>query len=248
MLADFLLSCLDDNTDLSNQIFALKGLFLLLQNFSLDCPQYYIKLYALLLPQYFDRGEDRPKGVRSIFSMGIDHDSKARLLRLLDLSLRSQTHPSKLIAAYIKRIARLIVSHGVVQAPTDIMYLVGLIANLIKRHPRCMRLLHRKKTSMSLGLHLSIDPYKDSETDPLNSCALKSSLWELEIVMKTHYDQRVRDYCKLLKTDLGSRTNFVKTDDFIKTDPLAVLKQDIADIDLEKQAQVTAKVILAGLQ
>jgi hypothetical protein len=50
MLADFLLSCLDDTTDLSNQIFALKGLFLLLQNFSLDCPQYYIKLYALLLP------------------------------------------------------------------------------------------------------------------------------------------------------------------------------------------------------
>ena len=30
MLADFLLTCLDDTTDLSNQIFALKGLFLLL--------------------------------------------------------------------------------------------------------------------------------------------------------------------------------------------------------------------------
>ena len=38
MLADFLTSCLDDTADLSNQIFALKGLFLLLQHYSLDCP------------------------------------------------------------------------------------------------------------------------------------------------------------------------------------------------------------------
>lgn len=50
LLADFLMTCLDDNTDLSNQIYALKGLFLLLQHYSLDCPQYYQKLYALLLP------------------------------------------------------------------------------------------------------------------------------------------------------------------------------------------------------
>jgi U3 small nucleolar RNA-associated protein 19 len=161
LLADFLLSCLDDTTDLSNQIFALKGLFLLLQHYSLDCPQYYMKLYGLLLPQYVDRGDDRPKSVRSIFSAGIDHESKARLLRLLDLSLRSASLPSKLVAAYIKRISRLIVNHGVVQAPSDIMFLVGLIANLLKRHPRCMRLLHRKKTSMSLGLHLTIDPFRD---------------------------------------------------------------------------------------
>lgn len=137
-----------------------------------------------------------------MFSNGIDHDGKVRFLRLLDLSLRSPTLPSKLIAAFLKRLARLITSHGVIQSPSDIMYTVSLIVNLIKRHPRCYRLIHRKKTSLSLGIQLTVDPYKESESDPMNALALKSSLWELEIVMKTHYDQRVRDFCKILKTDL----------------------------------------------
>lgn len=118
----------------------------------------------------------------------IDQDSKARFLRLLDLSLRAPSLPSKIVAAYIKRLARLIVSHGVVQAPTDIMYVVSLILNLIKRHPRCVRLLHRKKTSLSLGIQLTTDPYRESELEPMNTLALRSSLWELEIIMKTHYD------------------------------------------------------------
>ena len=131
-------------------------------------------------------GEERPLKVVSIFSVfgSIDHESKMRFLRLLDLSLRAPGLPSKLVAAYIKRLARLIVSHGVVQVPADIMHIVGLIVNLIKRHPRCLRLLHRKKTSMSLGIQLSIDPFKDKETDPMGAFALKSSLWELEIIMK----------------------------------------------------------------
>jgi len=122
----------------------------------------------------------------------------------------------------------------------DIMFIVALITNLMKRHPRCLRLVHRKKTSISLGIHLTSDPFKDDETDPIAACALKSSLWELEILMKTHYDQRVRDYCKILKTDIGQRTNFIKAEDFIKADPLVLLKQEIEEIDLEKVANQVA--------
>ena len=118
----------------------------------------------------------------------MDHDTKARFLRLLDLSLRSPTLPSKLIAAYLKRLARLIVSHGEVLATGDVMFIISLIANLIKRHPRCYRLIHRRATSLSLGKRLSTDPYDADEPDPLLSRALKSSLWELEIVMKQHFD------------------------------------------------------------
>ena len=158
--------------------------------------------------------------------------------------MRAPSLPSKLVAAYIKRLARLIVSHGVVTMVSDIMFTVALIANLIKRHPRCLRLLHRKKTSMSLGLHLTSDPFKEAEADPLEAHALKSSLWELEILMKTHYDYRVRDYCKILKTDIQSRTNFIKAEDFIKADPLLLLKQEIEEIDLEKQATLVASKIL----
>ena len=45
LLADFLLACLEDRNGLANQVLALKGLFLLLQNHGLDCPKFYEKLY-----------------------------------------------------------------------------------------------------------------------------------------------------------------------------------------------------------
>ena len=38
LLADFLLSCLDENRNIQIQVYALKGLFLLLTNHGLDCP------------------------------------------------------------------------------------------------------------------------------------------------------------------------------------------------------------------
>lgn len=51
LLADFLMSCLDGDRNIEIQVYALKGLFLLLTNHGLDCPMYYTKLYALLLAQ-----------------------------------------------------------------------------------------------------------------------------------------------------------------------------------------------------
>jgi hypothetical protein len=38
LLADFLMSCLDENRNIEIQVYALKGLFLLLTNHGLDCP------------------------------------------------------------------------------------------------------------------------------------------------------------------------------------------------------------------
>ena len=59
------------------------------------------------------------------------------------------------------------------------MFVVALIANLIKRHPRTLRLVQRKKTSLSLGISLKQDPYKANDKDPLKARAMKSSLWEM---------------------------------------------------------------------
>ena len=82
------------------------------------------------------------------------------------------------------------------------MSIISLIANLIKRHPRCYRLIHRKTTSINLGKRLTVDPFNSEEPDPLLTKSLKSSLWEIEILMKQHHDQRVRDFCKIFKTDI----------------------------------------------
>ena len=87
---------------------ALKGLFLLLQNHGLDCPKYYERLYALLKPKVVQS----KKGAKTISVFNMDSDTKVRFLRLLDLSLRAPTIPSKTIASFLKRLGRVMVSHG----------------------------------------------------------------------------------------------------------------------------------------
>lgn len=143
---------------------------------------------------------------------GMDIDTKSRFLRVLDLSLRSATLPSKLVASFLKRLARLCTAYGAATSRTDITYIVALIANLIKRHKRCYRMLHRKSTSISLGRRMTVDPYLSDESDPLKTRALKSSLWELDVLVREHTDQRVRDFSKLLKTDFISKPTFTKCD------------------------------------
>jgi hypothetical protein len=69
-------------------------------------------------------------------------------------------------------------------------------------------------------MRLASDPYRADETDPLLSKALKSSLWEMQILMIKHYDQRVRDFCKLFRADFLRKTVFFKSEDFISEDPL----------------------------
>ena len=136
LLSDFLTSCLDMESDLQIQILGLRTIFLLLERHGLDYPQYYERLYALLLPQY------KEFETISVFSMNLQE--KTRFLRLLDLSLRSNKLPSKIIAAFMKRLCSVMISHGQCYTPSDKMYVISLIANLIKRHPRCVRLIHRK--------------------------------------------------------------------------------------------------------
>jgi U3 small nucleolar RNA-associated protein 19 len=112
-----------------------------------------------------------------------------RFLRLLDLSLRSPQLPSRLIAAFMKRLGRLMVSDGVCFTESDKMYVISLIANLIKRHPRCVRLIHRKTKLYKQNPTFDTDPYKETEKDPLKAKALKSSLWELDSLMKHEFDE-----------------------------------------------------------
>ena len=54
--------------------------------------------------------------------------------------------------------------------------MVVMASNLIKRHPNCKKLLHRKE-SVGVGE----DPFVESETDPSKCNALESSLWELQV-------------------------------------------------------------------
>lgn len=54
----------------------------------------------------------------------------------------------------------------------------------------------------------------EDEDDPIKANALQSCLWEMEILLKNCVDQKVRDYAKILKTDLMRKTSYFKSEEF----------------------------------
>ena len=122
------------------QVLALKAIFILLEKHGLDYPDYYRKLYRMIKPRLVYDSKTDSVELKSIFNI----PDKGRFLRLLDLSLRAPVLPTKLIAAFLKRISRVAVSYGAAFSPEDLMFVVSFIANMIKRHPRCMKLISRK--------------------------------------------------------------------------------------------------------
>ena len=63
------------------------------------------------------------------------------------------------------------------------MFVLSFVANMVKRHPRCVRLIQRKKKNNAQEVTMEADPYRAAEKDPSRARALKSSLWELDTLM-----------------------------------------------------------------
>ena len=51
-----------------------------------------------------------------------------------------------------------------------------MVYNLLKRHPTCMQIIHRPDSIPG-----RLDPFNPEESDPLQTGALESSLWELAV-------------------------------------------------------------------
>lgn len=167
-----------------------------------------------------------------------------RFLRLLDLSLRSPKLPSKVIASFMKRIARAMMSQGQCHTPADKMFAISFIANMIKRHPRCVRLIHRKPRKYTEALTFTADPFLSEESDPSKTKALKSSLWEIQSLISSELDETVRNYCKLFKGDISRKTNFFKCEEFTSIDALDSIQNDLNSIDLKREAKAITKNLL----
>ncbi|XP_065829232.1 nucleolar complex protein 4 homolog [Oscarella lobularis] len=172
VLIDFLTDSYNIGGSVS--LLALNGLFVLIQEHNLDYPDFFVKLYALL-----DQSIFHAKYV-------------TRFFRLLDVFLTSSHLPAYLVAAFIKRLARL----SLTAPPSGIILVIPFICNLIKRHPACRVLVHRKTDE-----GLDCDPYLMNEADPAKSNALKSSLWEI-MTMKCHYLPAVSSLVALLEQPL----------------------------------------------
>lgn len=133
-------------------LLALQGVFTLIQQHNLTYPKLYEKLYSMFEPEIFHT------------------KFKARLFYLADIFLSSSHLPENLVAAFVKRLARL----SLVAPPQDIVTIIYFIGNLILRHPGLKRLICHP-----IGNEIPQDPYIMDERDPIQSNALESSLWEI---------------------------------------------------------------------
>lgn len=175
-LLDFLTNAYDAGGSVS--LLALNGLFTLMDQYNLNYPQFYEKLYALL--------------DRNLFHVKY----RARFFRLLDLFLGSPLLPAYLIAAFAKRISRLALS----ATPAGAVIAIPLVYNLLKDHPSCMVLIHRmpgydEETGEEM-VSEETDPYLPNEVDPAKSLAIQSSLWEIE-TLQSHYYPNIATLAKI---------------------------------------------------
>lgn len=95
--------------------------------------------------------------------------------------------PAALIAAFIKRMARL----SLTAPPAASVIIIPFIYNLLKRHPTCMALIHSNK-----AIEESNDPFDMDLLDPYECQAIDSSLWEVQ-TLSQHYYANVSTLAKI---------------------------------------------------
>uniref|UniRef100_A0A182XBN4 CCAAT-binding factor domain-containing protein n=1 Tax=Anopheles quadriannulatus TaxID=34691 RepID=A0A182XBN4_ANOQN len=174
LLTDFLMDSLDVGGTVS--VLALQGVFVLIQQHNLTYPNIYEKLYSMFEPEIFHT------------------KFKARLFYLADIFLSSSHLPEGLVAAFVKRLARL----SLIAPPQDIVIILRFIGNLILRHPALKRLIFHPT-----GGEASSDPYVMEERDPMKSKALESSLWEIA-ALQNHVLPSVASAARFISNPLPS--------------------------------------------
>lgn len=155
LLTDFLMDSLDYGGPIS--LLALQGIFTLIQKHNINYPNIYEKLYSMFEPEIFHT------------------KYKARLFYLADIFLSSTHLPENLVAAFVKRLARL----SLLAPPQDAIIIMYFIGNLILRHPGLKRLINSETE-----VEVPKDPFIMEEREPTKSNAIESSLWEIELLQK----------------------------------------------------------------
>ncbi|RDX98207.1 Nucleolar complex protein 4-like B [Mucuna pruriens] len=154
-------------------VMALSSLFVLMTQYGLEYPNFYEKLYALLVPSTFMAKH------------------RARFFQLLDSCLKSPLLPAYLAASFAKKLSRLLLS----VPPSGALVITALIHNILRRHPSINCLVHREdgvdeekgdhRTDEGMTANLDnaktgaipchksgIDHFNSRETDPKKSSAM----------------------------------------------------------------------------
>jgi U3 small nucleolar RNA-associated protein 19 len=218
VLADFLTDSYDVGG--ATSLLALSGLYYLISEKNLDYPSFYLKLYSLL-------------------DEGLLHSKhRSRFFRLLDTFMSSTHLPAALVASFIKRLCRLAL-HG---PPAGIVVVVPWVYNMFKRHPSCTFMMHHEirdpATKAALEEQGMDDPFDMSQSDPMLSNAIDSSVWELE-ALQAHYHPNVATLAKIISEQFTKRS--YNLEDFLDHSYTALLDVEL-NRDLKKDPEVEFEI------
>lgn len=212
LLSDFLTSSYNAGGSLS--LLALSGVFYLIQERNLDYPSFYGKLYELV-----DRDILHSK-------------HRSRFFRLLDTFLASTHLPAALVASFLKRLSRLALN----APPSAIVFVVPWIYNQLRRHPSCTFMIHRETRDPEAKKHIqdngAEDPFLPDETDPINTHAIESSLWEI-VQLQSHYHPNVATIAKIISEQF-TKQNY-NMEDFLDHSYASVSSPRIGQMDRERE-------------
>ncbi|KAL2512577.1 CCAAT-binding factor [Abeliophyllum distichum] len=204
MLCDFLTRSYNIGGVVS--VMSLSSLYVLMTKHGLEYPNFYDKLYALLEPSIFMAKH------------------RAKFFQLLDSCLKSPLLPAYLAAAFCKKLSRL----ALCVPPSGALVIVALVHNLLQRHPSISCLVHREggretteeasgeekrnvddEENSGANRKLSnnkpgIDHFDNEESDPKETNAIRSSLWEFD-TLRHHYCPPVSRFFLSFENDLAVR-------------------------------------------
>ncbi|CAK3997537.1 related to NOC4 Nucleolar, forms a complex with Nop14p that mediates maturation and nuclear export of 40S [Lecanosticta acicola] len=188
LLADFLTDSFNQKGSMA--LMALSGIFNLMTQKNLDYPDFYAKLYSLL-------DEDL-----------LHSKHRSRFFRLLETFMSSTHLPVAMVASYLKRLSRLALQ----SPPGGIVWIVPWVYNMLKQHPPCTFMLHRTYHPAH-AIYANYpkyeeegmdDPFDMSQSDPMLTGAIDSSLWELE-TLQSHYHPNVATLAKIMGEQFTKR-------------------------------------------
>ena len=203
LLADFLTDSYNIGGEIS--LLSLKGLFILINQYNLDYPNFYEKLYQKLHSNIF-------------FSK-----NSTKFFKLLSLFLlKSDYIPQYLVVAFMKRLSRM----SLFAPPNAIIFIVNIIIDLLRKYPAVRFLIDRSKKSNqglmeAMKIHsnqklknnnnndndddddddkydeeelIGNDPFDFNCLDPKQCRANESSLWELKSLIN-HFEYKTSGHC-----------------------------------------------------
>jgi len=193
---------------------ALNGLFVLMNSYNLEYPDFYNKLYNIMGNEIFSA------------------KYKARFFHLLDLFLRSLLLPTFTVAAFIKKLSRM----ALTAPPQGAMLVIELIINLLVRHDTCRGLAHR-----DTDCDLQTDPYNADETDMSKCRAMQSSLWEIKSLQK-HWHHSVASQARRLDKPLPHTESLL--DSLLELTHEELMTKEVKKSKKTKQKELSGEVIV----